>query len=157
MPYEYHYQRRVEFGDTDLAGIIHFSNYFRYMEAAEHAFYLSLGFSVHALLRGQLVTWPRVKAECSYSKPLHFEDLVHIQLLVAEKRRKAIRYLFIFRVEREGVLVEVARGSVTVVCVSRDPETNAFRSMRIPEEIDSIVEVAPAELLERTDASVAKT
>ena len=30
--------RRVDFADTDMAGIIHFSNYFRYMEFAEVAF-----------------------------------------------------------------------------------------------------------------------
>ena len=30
--------RLVEFGDTDMAGIVHFANFFRYMESAEHAF-----------------------------------------------------------------------------------------------------------------------
>ena len=38
--------RRVEFGDTDMAGIIHFANFFRYMEAAETDFLRSLGLSV---------------------------------------------------------------------------------------------------------------
>lgn len=147
MPYEYHYQRQVEFGDTDLAGIVHFPNYFRYMEAAEHAFYLSLGFSVHKLFQGQLVTWPRVKAECSYYKPLYFGDEVHIHLLVAEKRRKTIRYVFILQAEREGALEEVARGSVTVVCASRDSETAAFRSILIPPSVDEVIEIAPSELL----------
>ncbi len=156
MPYEYHYQRHVEFGDTDLAGIVHFPNYFRYMEAAEHAFYLSLGFSVHNLFQGRLVTWPRVKAECSYARPLYFGDLVHIHLLVAEKRRKTIRYLFILQAEREGTLEEVARGSVTVVCASRDSETSTFRSIPIPPEVDNLIEVAPAELLDPVGRAVNK-
>ena len=38
--------RRVEFGDTDMAGIMHFANFFRFMEAAEPDFLRSLGLSV---------------------------------------------------------------------------------------------------------------
>ena len=38
--------RRVEFGDTDMAGIAHFANFFRYMEAAETDFLLARGLSV---------------------------------------------------------------------------------------------------------------
>jgi YbgC/YbaW family acyl-CoA thioester hydrolase len=37
---------RVEFTDTDMAGIVHFSSFFRYMEVTEHAFFRSLGFSI---------------------------------------------------------------------------------------------------------------
>ena len=44
--------RRVEFCDTDMAGIIHFSNFFRYMEFAEVAFLRARGLSV-AMTWGQ--------------------------------------------------------------------------------------------------------
>ena len=46
MPSEFTVRRRVEFSETDMAGIVHYSNFFRYMETVEHAFYRSLGFSV---------------------------------------------------------------------------------------------------------------
>ena len=49
MPYEFHSRQRVEFADTDMAGIVHFANFFRYMERAEHEFLRSLGLSVHAV------------------------------------------------------------------------------------------------------------
>jgi acyl-CoA thioester hydrolase len=39
MPCEFRITRRVEFSETDMAGIVHFSNFFRYMETAEHAFF----------------------------------------------------------------------------------------------------------------------
>ena len=42
----YRVKRRVEFHETDSAGIVHFSNFFRYMEAAEVEFLNSLGLSV---------------------------------------------------------------------------------------------------------------
>jgi len=46
MPYEFKATRQVEFSETDMAGIMHYSNFFRFMETAEHGFYRSLGFSV---------------------------------------------------------------------------------------------------------------
>ena len=39
-------ERRVEFRDTDAAGILHFTSYFAYMEEAEHALLRHLGTSV---------------------------------------------------------------------------------------------------------------
>ena len=46
MAFEFKLTHRVAFAETDMAGIVHFSNFFRYMENTEHAFYRSLGWSV---------------------------------------------------------------------------------------------------------------
>ena len=62
MPYEFIFSRRVEFAETDMAGIVHFANFYRMMENAEHAFFRSLGFSVHDEFDGQTIGWPRVSA-----------------------------------------------------------------------------------------------
>ena len=51
MPYEFKLTRRVEFAETDMAGIVHFANFFRMMEAAEHAFFRSVGFSITVTIR----------------------------------------------------------------------------------------------------------
>ena len=82
MAYEFHCRQRVEFADTDMAGIVHFSNFFRYMERAEHEFLRSLGLSVHAVNGDDLVSWPRVSAECKFRAPLSFEDELDVHLLV---------------------------------------------------------------------------
>ena len=39
--------RRVQFYETDAAGIVHFSWFFRYMEEAEHALWREAGLSIH--------------------------------------------------------------------------------------------------------------
>ena len=59
MPkHEFNITRMVEFNETDMAGIVHFSVFFRYMEYAEHAFFRSLGSSI---VDPELaVGWPRV-------------------------------------------------------------------------------------------------
>ena len=62
MAYEFKAQRRVEFSDTDMAGIMHYSNFFRFMETAEHAFFRSLGFSIVTNATDPHVGWPRVHA-----------------------------------------------------------------------------------------------
>jgi acyl-CoA thioester hydrolase len=145
MAYEFKATRRVEFSDTDLAGIMHYANFFRFMETAEHGFYRSLGFSVVMPETDPRLGWPRVHAECDFRKPLRFEDLVEIHLLVAEKRTKAISYQFRFRKLNEEPPIEVARGLITIVCVAH--QGGKMSSVPIPLEIANRIEVAPAELL----------
>src|SRR5512137_1581948 len=107
MAYEYKVRRRVEFSETDMAGIVHYSNFFRYMEAAEHAFFRSLGFSVVMRQVDPPVGWPRVHASCDYKAPLHFEDEVEVHMLVAEKKAKSLTYEFRFR--KVNSTAEIAR------------------------------------------------
>ena len=150
MPYEFKAQRRVEFSETDMAGIMHFSNFFRFMETAEHAFFRSLDFSIapRQFADGQAkVGWPRVHASCDYHKPLRFEDMVEIHLLVAEKKSKAITYQFVFRRFTGESADEVARGRLTVVCVAFDETTGTMKSTSIPQVVSECISVAPAELL----------
>ncbi len=146
MAYEFHCRQRVEFADTDLAGIVHFANFFRYMERAEHEFLRSLGLSVHAVNGDDLVSWPRVSAECKYRAPLGFEDELDVHLLVRQKRSKSVTYEF--RFYKQGARDLLAVGSITVVSVSIDRSTGRMTTIPIPESIDRLIEVAPAELLE---------
>src|ERR1041384_7043346 len=113
MAYEYKVVRRVEFSDTDMAGIVHYSNFFRYMEAAEHEFFRSLGFSVVTRQVDPPVGWPRVRAECDYKQPLRFEDEYEVHMLVAEKKSKSLTYQFRIRKLNAQPSEEVARGSLT--------------------------------------------
>ena len=147
MPYEFTVQRRVEFSETDLAGIVHFSNFFRYMEAAEHAFYRSLGFSATLDHLDPPLGLPRVRVECEYRHPLRFEDTVEVHMLVKAKRAKVITYLFRFGNLSATPVVQAAHGSMTVVCVVRQRD-GSFAATGLPAEIASRIEVAPAELLE---------
>jgi YbgC/YbaW family acyl-CoA thioester hydrolase len=146
VAYEYRIVREVEFSDTDMAGIMHFSNFFRFMEAAEHAFFRSLGFSVHTTVPEPL-GWPRVHADCDFRAPLRFEDSVEVRLLVREIREKSLAYSFVFRKLNERPEREVARGNLTVVCVRRDEATGQMIGVPIPRAIAEKIEVAPSELL----------
>jgi acyl-CoA thioester hydrolase len=146
MAYEYKIVREVEFYHTDMAGIMHFSNFFRLMEAAEHAFFRSLGLSIHTTYPEPL-SWPRVHCACDFSYPLRFEDAVEIQLLVREKRPKSLVYSFIFRKVSGQPQREVARGTLAVACVKFDIASGKMTAVPIPQAIADLIEVAPPEAL----------
>jgi acyl-CoA thioester hydrolase len=146
MAYEFKAIRRVEFSETDMAGIVHYANFFRYMETAEHGFFRSLGHSVVMDQFDPPLGWPRVRAECEYRMPLRFEDEVEIHLLVAEKKSKSLSYAFKFRKLNGPSPVEVARGALTVVCVTKGAD-GKLAAAAIPKVFADKIEVAPAELL----------
>jgi len=141
MAYEFKVVRRVEFSDTDMAGIVHYSNFFRYMEAAEHEFFRSLGFSVVTRQVDPPLGWPRVHAECDYQQPLYFEDEFEVHMLVSEKKSKSLSYVFRFRKLNAQPQVEVARGSLTVVCVTH--RQGKMIAATIPKILADKIEVAP--------------
>jgi acyl-CoA thioester hydrolase len=147
MPCEFKMTHRVEFADTDMAGIIHFASYFRYMEVTEHAFFRSLGFSINTRTPEFEVGWPRVHVSCDYTRPLRFEDEVEVHLRVREKREKSLTYDFTFRKVNGVPSIEVARGSLTVVCVAVDPKTDQMKAVSIPEPIARQIEAAPEEVM----------
>ncbi len=147
MAYEFKLTRRIDFVETDMAGIVHFSNFFRFMESAEAAFFRGLGLCIHPEVLGESVGWPRVHADCDYRRPLRFQDEVEIHLLVRQKKEKSIVYTFIFRKLNENPAQEVARGSLVTACVTRDKTSGQMMSVPIPREIGNLIDNAPAELL----------
>ena len=120
MAVHWRHRRRVEFSETDMAGIVHFSNFFRYMESAEHAFFRSFGHSVTLNEMDEMMGLPRVQASCDYRHPLCFEDEMEIQLSILELKNRSIRYGFRFlKLLPDETFVEVATGAMTVVCVQK--------------------------------------
>jgi YbgC/YbaW family acyl-CoA thioester hydrolase len=104
--------RRIEFADTDMAGIVHFANFFRFMEAAEVEFLRSRGFSVVMSWEGRKISFPRVAASCDYLRPIRFEDVVEITVRLHRLGRKSVTYAFEFLLGKEIV----ARGQLSSVC-----------------------------------------
>jgi acyl-CoA thioester hydrolase len=104
-------KRIIEFGDTDMAGIVHFAQFFNYMEAAEHAFLRSLGLSVVMTWEGAKVGMPRVAASCEYLRPVRFEDAIDIAVSVKKIGRSSVTYSFEFFKDD----VEIANGEITSV------------------------------------------
>lgn len=122
--------RRVEFRDTDAAGIAHFSAYFAWMEQAEHELLRHLGLSVFDAQAGGAVTWPRVSAAADFLSALRFEDVVEIAVRIVRLGQSSVTYGFEFTCASRPV----ARGTITTVCC-RFPPQGAPQSQAIPSEI----------------------
>ncbi|HVU16390.1 MAG TPA: thioesterase family protein [Candidatus Didemnitutus sp.] len=139
MPSEFAVSRTVEVAETDMAGLMHFSNYFRWMEACEAAFYRSLGLPMAMFCDPARQAWPRVKVECEYQAPLRFNDTAEVKLFVKRVGGKSVTYVFTFRTE--GRLT--ARGEMTVVCVAADPAApGGMTSTSLPAEFRAKLQVA---------------
>ena len=127
--------RRVEFADTDMAGIVHFSNFFRWMESAEVAFLRSRGVSVVLPWEGEYLGFPRVAASCDYLRPVRFDDLLEVSVAIERLGTKSITYAFEFSKEGEAV----ARGQITCVCCVVG-EGQPMRGREIPASFRALLE-----------------
>jgi acyl-CoA thioester hydrolase len=129
------YRRRVTYPETDASGIVHFTNFFKYVEEAEHALWRSVGLSISS--KDPQIAFPRVAASLEYKKPLKFEDEFEVHLRVAEKTAKTLRYAAVL--QKDGEVV--AHGSLTVICVRRTPG-QPMKAADIPADISDRFAVA---------------
>jgi len=122
--------RLVEFHDTDMAGIMHFASFFRYMESVEHEFIRSLGLSVHSLVEGDTLSFPRVAASCQFKSPARCEEILEVALRLTRIGNKSLTYAFDF----SNAAREVATGQITCVCCRIEPG-GPLASVSIPDPI----------------------
>jgi 4-hydroxybenzoyl-CoA thioesterase/acyl-CoA thioester hydrolase len=104
--------RRVEFRDTDAAGIMHFSVFFTAMESAEQEFLRGHGLGVMFDDQQGKIGFPRVSAKCDYQSPLRLNDEYQIEVRLGRIGSKSVTYEFAFTL---GDRV-IARGEMTSVC-----------------------------------------
>jgi YbgC/YbaW family acyl-CoA thioester hydrolase len=124
----FHYPRRVQFAETDLAGIVHFSWMFRYMEEAEHALWRAAGLSIAE--RGSEIGWPRVAASFDFRSPLHFEDEFEVIVRLDEVGTRTLRYEHTLK--RESTVI--GTGTMTTACV-RKVDGGPMRSTEVPADV----------------------
>ncbi|XZE22489.1 acyl-CoA thioesterase [Pirellulaceae bacterium SH449] len=136
-------QRRVEFRDTDTAGIAHFSSLIVYMEQAEHDLFRSLGLSVfpqhtsgdephQSGLDAPLVTWPRVHISMDFLGPARFEDLLTVQVEISRLGSTSVA----FEHKISGSNGDVAKGtSISVCCQIESESPRKLTKRTIPDSI----------------------
>jgi len=131
-------QRKVEFSDTDLGGIVHFSRFFVFMETAEDEFLRALGTSFVFTHEGRSGGWPKVEASCEYASAARYGDLLDVHLAVVKVTRSTLTYEITFR--RGETLV--ARGRTVSVCCAARPG-GGFESIPIPPAVAGRLQPAP--------------
>ena len=131
-------RRQVNFSETDMAGIVHFANFYRWMEEAEHDYFRSVGLRImEKQTDGTFVGWPRVSASCHFDAPARYEDVIEVRIVVERVGFKSLT----FSVEFWRGETRLAHGKLkTVCCVCRLGQP--LESIPIPVEYaDAIAEV----------------
>ena len=137
-PRGFRYRRRVQFAETDLAGLAHFSTFFRYMEEAEHALWRAAGLTIARA--GEETGWPRVAAAFEFKAPLRFEEEFDVAVEIAGVSRRSIQYAF--TVTRGETLI--GRGTMTSVAVRYGPGA-AIAAIDVPADIVARLRAAAGE------------
>lgn len=121
--------RRVEFAHTDMAGIVHFANFYRWMEEVEHEYFRSRGLNIMVRNEdGSYIGWPRVSASCHFEAPAHHNEQLEIRLRVERVGVKSLTLYFEFWHDGR----RLAHGRMkTACCICRPNGT--LESIEIPD------------------------
>lgn len=124
---EHRYRRRVQFGDTDMAGVVHFSFIARYMEEAEHALWREAGLSIVPI--DSPLAFPRVAVAIEFKAPLYFEDEFDVLVRLTSVSKRSLTYAH--TITRGATII--ATGTMTAVCVRKSPPP--MKAVEIPAAI----------------------
>ncbi len=129
----YSYRSTAYWNETDAAGIVHFSNYFRYCERAEEEFFKKLLGGFPGILSKFSVIVPRVKASCEYHSPIYPHDDFRVDIVDIVLGGKSIRYRFEVFNESRGI--KAADCEIVIAIV--DPRT--MKSIEIPIQLRELL------------------
>jgi acyl-CoA thioesterase FadM len=102
-------RHRVEWLDTDAAGIYHWSTVARFAEAAEAALHNAL-----AITEITFGSTPRLSVSFDFARPLRFNDEVTVDFAVEHVGRSTVRYGMVVRDDQDRV---AATGAITTCLV----------------------------------------
>lgn len=120
---------RIRFVDTDASGRIHYTAMFRYFEAAEFEFLRSLGATYEDFPD---CGFPRVHVECDYISVTKCDDLLTIEVDLAQLGNSSFAYTF---KALNGTRL-VAEGAITVVCLGK----STGRPVGLPEALRAVLD-----------------
>lgn len=77
------YQHKVQYYETDQMGIVHHSNYIRWMEEARMDFLSSIGWDYQKLEESGVIS-PVTAVECKYKCTTKFSEVINIRVYILE-------------------------------------------------------------------------
>ncbi len=101
-------REKVRFVETDMMGVVHHSNYFRWFEMARVEYLRQAGVLLNDLMAEDIV-FPITDVDCKYRQSARFDDYILIEAVLAEISK--VKMVFIYRVLREhdGALLATGR------------------------------------------------
>jgi acyl-CoA thioester hydrolase len=116
---------RVYYEDTDLAGIVYYANYLKFIERARTEWVRAMGIDQGRVKAEEGIVFAVRRVEADYLAPARFDDMLEVETELREAT--AARVVLDQRVVREGAVLFSA--IVTIVAL-----TGAGRPARLPAE-----------------------
>ena len=87
------YERKINYYETDRMGVVHHSNYIRFLEEARSRWMESLGISME-LLEQEGYTIPTIEVDCKYKYHVTSGDIITIEPYISEYNgvRMTVKY-----------------------------------------------------------------
>ena len=117
---------RVYYEDTDLAGIVYYANYLKFIERGRTEYVRARGIDQGRLKAEQGIVFAVRRVEADYLSPARFDDLLRIETSVVAVKGASV--VMDQAVARDGVTLFVAK--VTLVCLNGEG-----RAQRMPEAV----------------------
>ena len=117
---------RVYYEDTDLAGIVYYANYLKFIERGRSEWVRSLGIDQAALRRDTGIVFAVRHLEADYLRPAKFDDMLTVT--TAPAMVSGTRIVLDQAVLRDGAALFTAR--VTLVSMGADG-----RAARLPADL----------------------
>ncbi len=121
---------RVYYEDTDVGGVVYYTNYLRFMERARTEFLRAKGFEQDSLMAKEGVIFVVVQAEVTFRKPARFNDMLAVTVTIEDSTRTSVRFgQNVYRDSVDGELL--VEGLIRGACL----DVNSFRPRAIPTAI----------------------
>ena len=127
------YIRKAQYHETDQMGLIHHSNYVKWMEEARIAFMDELGVSYRALEESGIVS-PVTGISVDYKKPVRFDDEVEIKVSVVNYTGVKLEIAYSMFNKTTG---ELAAEAVSKHCFIKDGRIVSLK--RANKELDQAI------------------
>ncbi|TWH47885.1 thioesterase family protein [Sporomusa sp. KB1] len=117
---------KVRFVETDMMGVVHHSNYFRWFEMARVEYLRQVGILLTDMMADNIV-FPITAVDCKYRASAKFDDYILIEAVLAEASK--VKLVFTYRVLKEADGTLLATGSTQNVFTN-----NQGKIIRLPDK-----------------------
>lgn len=107
----------VQWADIDIAGIMYFAAYWRFVEKAEIDMFAALGFPYSTVFDEYGIWMPRVRAEAEYHAPALMDDMLLLRTHIEKVGASSLRWKTVVFNERTGAAG--AEFTLTIACMDR--------------------------------------
>ena len=105
-PYIHH----AQYYETDRMGIIHHSNYIRWMEEARIDFLSKIGYSYNRM-ENEGITSPVISVSCEYKSTVRFGDAVEIKTSLTEYNGVKMKLRYVMTNLTDGKICTLAEST----------------------------------------------